>query len=86
MKYQVVSVSLEQAATPRDGEVLTNRWWGYVPDEGILFAIFPGRPEHWAPQCNSVKKIAEAVTLKIHPDAELLHVPVVFLGHRGNCT
>lgn len=70
-------MSLEDATRePSDGfwEVLTDRWWSYEPDKGILFY---GK----SPQCNKIKSIAELVTTKCHPGAELLFVPRAYVKH-----
>ena len=70
-------VSLEDA-TREPGEgfwyVLTNRWWSYKPDKGL---IFYGK----SPQCNRLKNIADLVTKKCHPGADVIYVPRVYVKH-----
>lgn len=76
-------VPVEQAVTPRDGEVITNRWWIYDPHLGIAFAEFP--PHYWAPQCNRDKTIANSIRKGLTPELGLRFLEVVFLGHEGKC-
>lgn len=85
MKRETVNkfVPLEQAVTPRDGEVLANRFWIYSPVEGILFVEFPSG--YWSPQCNSRKEIAEHIRQELNPDLAIRFIEAVFLGRMGIC-
>lgn len=75
MTNTVTYVSLDEATTPRDGPVLTNRWWIYKPDQGIIFV-------NKYPQCNQYQRPMESVRKLIYPDAELIHLDVVFIPQR----
>jgi hypothetical protein len=74
-------VSLKEAATPRDGEVITNRWWVVHPEDGIAFYRMP-QARFRAPQCNHDERIARDLCDKLYPGHDVALVPVVFVGHR----
>jgi hypothetical protein len=69
----------EVVTDPGDGQwdVYTDRWWVYVPGEGLAFY---GK----SPQCNSNRSIAEKVMQHSWPHAELRFMERVCLRH--NCS
>lgn len=78
-KRTVLAVPIEALSTPRDGDVLTNRWW-VVRDGRALF--YRGqRMRGWAPQCNSDRRLPEQLTERLHPEATVEFVPIAYLGH-----
>ena len=84
MSGRVFYVSEELAATPVDGEVLTNRWWTVHPERGLTFWYFPTggmRSEFPSPQCNPNRRTAEYLQKAQYADHECRFVPVVFLFH-----
>lgn len=73
----ITYMTLEDATRePGDGfwNILTDRWWSYEPDKGLLFY-------RTSPQCNRNKGCAEAVMQRCHPDAQLIFVPRVYVRH-----
>lgn len=81
MKWPLEYVPLSEATKPKDGECLTNRWWVYKPDEGILFVKVA--KVNYSPQCNSNKIITEGIRDKLYPGHDIRYVEVVYLGHRS---
>lgn len=77
MAGQAIAVDLEWLTTPRDGPVITNRWWVYREGAGVLFHRL-GR-SHF-PQCNTDKAVAEHVRARLYPDDTLKFVEVTYLG------
>lgn len=69
----------EVTRDPEEGtwKILTNRWWSYEPDKGLLFY-------RKSPQCNENEGLARKITKLCHPDAEVIFVPRVYLKH--NCS
>lgn len=74
-------VPIEEATTPRDGEVITNRWWVVHPEHGLTFWRLSPKDTYRAPQCNSNEAITRDIASKIHPDHEVRLIPAVYLGH-----
>lgn len=72
---------IEEATTPRDGTVLTNRWWVVHPEHGLTFWKLSAKDTYRAPQCNSDRAISEHVCNQIHPGHEVRFVEAVYLGH-----
>jgi len=72
-------LSMEQATTPRDGGVLTDRWW-IVDDEGLYWWSRTPKSRAVAPQCNGNRAIAEDLRRQLYPEARLEQIPVVFVG------
>lgn len=70
----------EQATMPRDGDVLTDRWW-VVDDEGLYFWSHSEKSRGVSPQCNGNQVIAEDLRQQLYPEARLEHIPIVFMGH-----
>ena len=71
---------LEQATTPPGQgfwEVYADSWWAHQPGKGLLFY---GK----SPQCNRIEHIARSIQQRCWPDAELIHVPRVYVKH--NCS
>jgi hypothetical protein len=67
----------DEAQTPRNGVVLTNRWWLLV--DGMI-AVYGG----FAPQCNHSREFvehlaADGVFTDTH-DCAVRHIPAVYLG------
>jgi hypothetical protein len=75
---RLLAVPLDELATPRDGEVLTDRWW-VVRDGGALFHQHYGHG--WSPQCNSDRRVTEMIQAKLYPDDEIMQVPAAYVGH-----
>lgn len=70
-------MTLEEAtAAPTEGfwYVLTDRWWSYEPEKGIIFY-------RKFPQCNRSKNIAEMITKKCWPGAEIIFLDHVYVQH-----
>ena len=67
-------IPVAEAVTPRDGEVLCNRWWVVTPNAEII--LWRGH----SPQCNSDVRAAETILKKVWPDYEIVHLPAVYLG------
>lgn len=74
-------MTLEEAATPRDGTVYTDRWWVAHPEKGLAFYRASPRTRHRAPQCNHDIRMAEHLIASIYPGHVPRYMPVVFLGH-----
>lgn len=71
-------VSIAEATTPRDGEVLTNRWWVVHPEHGITFYRMDRR--YRAPQCNSDERISRHICDKMYPGHDIQFIPAVYTG------
>ena len=71
-------IPLEQATTPRSGECIADSWWAHVPGKGLIYYVT--RDGYAAPQCNTIRAVAEGVIGELWPDAEIIHVPAVFSG------
>lgn len=83
MKGSFVFCHLNDLETPRDGEVMTDRWWTFVRSKGVAF--YKSAPGHLAPQCNRSRAIAESLQRDLMPDAEVVHVPVAYVGRDYQC-
>jgi hypothetical protein len=79
--------TFDDATTPRDGEVLTNRWWVVHPEYGVAFYRMYPRDPYRAPQCNHDERIARDICDRLYPGHEVRLIPAVFVGHRpqGDC-
>ncbi len=75
----LVYVGFDAAVTPRDGKVLTNRYWVVHSEKG--FAFFAMDRDFAAPQCNSDQRIAETIRDKMYPDHEVRFAEVVYMGN-----
>lgn len=76
----IVYLSVKQAMTPVDGQVLTKRWWAYDPAKGIMSIKFhTDGMLHHAPQCNKDKDVAEALTANLYPGCKVKYIEVVFV-------
>ena len=80
MTGTLVYVPIEEAIKPRDGEVMTNRWW-VAKDGSLLFYKMP-QGDYLAPQCNSDEAISRSLQEKMYPDHDVVMMNIVFLGHR----
>lgn len=69
-------ISFEDAATPRDGLAMIDRWWIVHPDKGL--AVWKG----FSPQCNRRPEIGESL-LKHYPGHEVRFIPVAYTGTVG---
>jgi hypothetical protein len=69
---------LDEVTMPRDGEVLTNRWWLTINDHIVIWRRF-------SPQCNHefalVDRLIKSNVYKDFPCAAK-RIAVAFLGHR----
>lgn len=78
---RIVYVPLEEATAPRDGAVyMTNRWWSYVEDRGILFYRASPKDRHLSPQCSAQRAVSELVTKRLYPWATIKLIPVVYVN------
>lgn len=75
---RVLAVPVEVLASPRDGEVLTNRWWVVRDGKALFWQALAMRG--WAPQCNSDQRLPERLIERLYPDATSLLIPVAFVG------
>lgn len=78
---QLEYVGFEEATTPRDGDVLTNRWWVVHPEHGVAFYRLRPKDPYRAPQCNHHERIARDICEKLYPGHEVRLIPAVFVGH-----
>lgn len=75
-------VTFDEATTPRDGEVLTDRWWIVHPERGIAFYRMWPKDRYRSPQCNHDERISRQLCEQLYPDHEIRLIPAVFIGHR----
>lgn len=73
----------ETCTTPRDGEVLTDRWWVTDKDGNLAFFV------RAAGQCSRDKDFAEELAKaynddKIIPGCKVEFFPIVYLGWRDS--
>lgn len=84
-------VDRETIETPRDGDVLTKRWWVYRPGKGLVFHRSPRGPKRptlsgypsWCgaiPQCNPHEAVARNLQAKLYPDDEIVFVEAAYIG------
>lgn len=66
-------ITLEASQTPRDGEVLVNRWWIVHPVCGLV--LYRGT----SPQCSRHREILETL-LSMYPECEIKFLPIAYLG------
>jgi len=74
-------VSIDKATAPRDGMVLTDRWWIVHPDHGIAFyQPYPRRG--WSAQCNADRRLPYSLvdSYPAHFGLTVRHIPAVFVG------
>jgi hypothetical protein len=77
---EIIYAPLNEVTKPVDGEVATNRWWIAHPETGdIMFVKMRGYPGFIA-QCNTNKKVTEAVRDRLYGDHDIVHVEAVYLG------
>lgn len=69
-------VPLDELTTPREGYVLMDRWWVVDRERGAMFYGF-------SPQCNHNRALCEHLCGKLYENAEVVFVPVAFIGSRG---
>lgn len=70
-------MDLAKATTdPGEGvwEILVDRWWSVHPDKGLVFYSK-------SPQCHRNAEIAKMLRDKYYPDAQVIFIPRVYLGH-----
>jgi hypothetical protein len=79
-EQKLTYVPFDEATTPKDGEVLTNRWWVVHPEHGL--AYFSRRPtdRHKSAQCNGDRRLPEKMVGEMYPNHEVRFMPVVFTG------
>jgi hypothetical protein len=75
-------VSIEDATTPRDGQVLTNRWWVVHPEHGVTFVKMTPKSRHRASQCNHDEAIVRHIAAQIHPGHGVQFIEAVYIGHQ----
>jgi len=73
-------VSIDKATSPRDGMVLTDRWWIVHPDHGVAFYQPYGRG--WSAQCNTDRRLPDSLvdSYPAHLGLTVRHLPAVFVG------
>ena len=76
---RVIGIPIDILITPRDGEVVTDRWW-ITRDGHALFWQAPTNRRGYALQCNRDKRIAESIWSKLYPDATITHIDVAYIG------
>ena len=72
----VTYIPFDEATKPRDGEVLTNRWWVVHPEMGL--AVF----RRHSPQCNSDRRLPESLIARRYPGHESRFFEIVYIGQR----
>lgn len=75
-------VALDEATRPRDGEVLTDRWWVVHPYRGLAFYRPDPKRRFRAPQCNHSEAIIDSFCADMYPGHDAIFVPVVYVGPR----
>lgn len=75
---ELLAVPVDVLATPREGDTYVDRWWIMRPD-GVLFWRRRGH-RGWSPQCNRDRRAVEHIRNGLYPDAELVHLPIAYLG------
>lgn len=75
----VLAVPIGALSTPRDGSVMTDRWW-VVRDGRALFWRGKGM-RGWSPQCNHDRRLPEQLVRKLHPGATVEFIHAAFVGH-----
>lgn len=76
--FKLLAVPLHQLTAPRDGDVMTNRWWIIRGDCALLYQGSGHRG--WSPQCNSNRVIAESLKDNLCLGATTVLVPAAYLG------
>jgi hypothetical protein len=67
-------LSVEDAEKPTQGaEVWLDHWWIVDPEKGLIF--YHG----YAPQCNSDKRITDAIEAKGQFHGEVKQIPIVYI-------
>lgn len=79
----IIEIPIDGLCTPRDGDTLTNRWWVVGETGAFVHKRFP-KQRGVSPQCNSDRRVAEVIQRKLYPDAELLFIPVAYVGHHDD--
>lgn len=78
MLKDITYISIEDLTNPRDGEVMSDRWWIVDPEKGAL--VFKG----FSPQCNRNELITRRL-LEMYPGCEARHIPFAYVGRlRGS--
>lgn len=75
---KIVEIPIEVATTPKDGEVLVDRWWvlGENNDTILMGVDVAGM----YPQCNRDKNTETQMAAKAYPGREIDFMPLVFLS------
>lgn len=83
MRGEFFHIAKDLAATPREGECITNRWWAVHPEKGLAFYFLRGRggSESPSPQCNQDERVVRHNSERINPGHIIEFVPLVFLEH-----
>lgn len=79
LRGRVLAVPVDVLSTPRDGEVMTDRWWA-VRDGRALFWQGRGNRRGWSPQCNHDRRIADSLVESIHQGASAEFIPIAYVG------
>lgn len=77
-KGTVLPIPLDVLSTPRDGVVLTDRWW-VVQDGCALFWKGSRRRRGWSPQCNHDRRLPDSLTAR-YPGSTVEFVPAAYVG------
>lgn len=75
---QIEYIPLDEIKKPRDGEVVTDRWWVHHPKKGVVFIKMGDH--HLIPVCNRRYNLVDRLRSKNYPDHDLVLVPVAYLG------
>jgi hypothetical protein len=79
MAYYFSYVPILIAAEPATGECTVGCWWIVHPEKGLAFYRRSSDPHYIASQCNRDKKVTEDLQPKLHPECEVVHLPLVFM-------
>jgi hypothetical protein len=89
-KGRYIYIPLEVARTPSEGHCFVNRWWTYIPEQGIEFWFnrnhfcdLEGEQARPSPQCNSIEQTALHLSQRREDGIarEIIFLPVVFEQH-----
>ncbi len=81
---RLIHAPIDGMATPRDGDVMLNKYWCVHPEKGIAFWDRGGRGsfdrERLSPQCNADRRVSD-ILVGIHEGHVVQQIPAVYLGN-----
>jgi hypothetical protein len=77
---RIIEIPIEVLTTPRSGESVADSYWAVREGRAIFYQRYGSRG--WSLQCNSNEVVANKVIAKLYPGAEVVFIPVAFLGPR----